>query len=108
MSLFTRKAKVQLSPWGEAAIRGDIVSVYLGRFRGVCIDLSWPVDAQPKPDRVEEVKKHILERWDAALEFLGVAEFPRELPVIVPENIHFPADEQKWEMTFFYPKWEGW
>jgi hypothetical protein len=108
MNLFTRQQKSQPSPWGEAVIEGDVASVHLGRFRGVCIDLLWPVGSEPDTERVEEVRKHLLERWDAALDFLGVAEFPRELPVIVPESIHFPADRKKWEMSFFYPKWEGW
>jgi hypothetical protein len=72
----------------------------------VCIDLWWTLGEEPTSERVEEVRKHLLERWDAALEFLGVADFPPELPVIVPESIHFLPREEEWEMTFVYPKWE--
>ncbi|ACB75874.1 hypothetical protein [Opitutus terrae] len=106
MNLFTRQPKTQVSPWGNAEVQGKIATVSLGRFRGVCIDLWWTLGEEPTHEQVEEVRAHLLSRWDAALEFLGVAEFPRSLRVIVPESIHFPAGKDEWEMTFVYTKWE--
>ncbi len=106
MGLFTRKPQTTNSPWGIAKIHETLASVTLGRFRGVCIDLYWTIGAEPSEERVQKVKDRLLEHWDAALDFLGVADFPAELPIVVPESISFLSAPDEWEITFSYPKWD--
>lgn len=107
MPFARRKAEIE-TPFGRARRVGDNLSVPWRRWRGVMIDLQWRADTEPDEALVQLIGGDLDRLVGAAMERLGIEEFPDELRTIVPEAVSLHPQEPggNWSLSFRCVEWE--